>query len=73
MNVKKFFALAQEKGLEAAELVIQANKTTEMSVYDASVERYNLSSSIKIMARGIYKGKMGFAMSEKDDKTTLNI
>ncbi|MDI9511341.1 MAG: peptidase PmbA [Tenericutes bacterium ADurb.Bin239] len=70
MNVKKFFALAQEKGLEAAELVIQANKTTEMSVYDASVERYNLSSSIKIMARGIYKGKMGFAMSEKDDKTT---
>lgn len=70
MNVKKFFELAQEKGLEAAELVIQANKTTEMSVYDASVERYNLSSAIKIMARGIYKGKMGFAMSEKDDKTT---
>ncbi|TAH59351.1 MAG: TldD/PmbA family protein [Bacillota bacterium] len=70
MNVKKFFELAKEKGLEAAELVIQKDKAINMSVYDASVEKYVLSSSINIMARGIYNGKMGFAMSEKDDKTT---
>ncbi|HOM32222.1 MAG TPA: metallopeptidase TldD-related protein [Bacilli bacterium] len=70
MNVKKFFELAKEKGLEAAELVIQKNKGIEMSVYDESVEKYTLASTINVLARGIYKGKMGFAMSEKDDKTT---
>lgn len=70
MNVKKFFELAKEKGLEEAELVIQKDKAIDMSVYEASVEKYSLASSVNIMARGIFNGKMGFAMSEKDDKTT---
>ena len=48
MNVKKFFELAKEKGLEAAELVIQKNKGIEMSVYDESVEKYTLASTINV-------------------------
>ncbi len=70
MNVKKFFALAAEKGLEAAELVILKSARKTMEVYGGAVEKYNDSTTIEIMARGIYKGKMGFAMSEKDDNTT---
>lgn len=70
MNVKKFFALATEKGLEAAELVIIKSAQKTMEVYEGAVEKYNDSSTINIMARGIYNGKMGFSLSEKDDKTT---
>lgn len=70
MNVNKFFALAKEKGLEAAEVVINRSNSLNMSVYDASVESYSMSSTVNILARGIYNGKMGFAISEKDDKTT---
>jgi PmbA protein len=70
MNVNKFFALAAEKGLEATEVVIVRSTSTEMGVYNSSVENYTMSTTINIYARGIYNGQMGFAMSEKDDKTT---
>lgn len=70
MNVKKFFALAKEKGLEAAEVVIQRSTSTQMGVYDSAIENYTMATTINIMARGIYNGQMGYAMSEKDDKTT---
>lgn len=70
MNVNKFFALAAEKGLEATEVVIIRSTSTEMGVYNSSVENYTMATTINIYARGIYNGQMGFAMSEKDDKTT---
>lgn len=70
MNINNFFALAKEKGLEAAEINIHRSTATEMSVYDAAVENYTMSTTVNILARGIYHGKMGYAMSEKDDKTT---
>lgn len=70
MNVNKFFALAKEKGLEAVEVVLIRSTLTEMGVYDAQVENFTAATTINIMARGIYNGKMGFALSERDDKTT---
>lgn len=70
MNINKFFELAKEKGLEAAEVVIMRSTSTDMSVYNKSIENYSMASTINIYARGIYNGQMGFAMSEKDDKTT---
>ena len=39
MNVKKFFALASEKGLEAAELVILKSSRKTMEVYNGAVEK----------------------------------
>lgn len=70
MNVNKFFALAKEKGLEACELVIIKSAQKTMEVYDGAIEKYHDSTTINIMARGIYNGQMGFALSEKDDRTT---
>lgn len=70
MNINNFFTLAKEKGLEAVEIVVSRASSTEMGVYEALIENYTTSTSILIQARGIYKGKMGYAISEKDDKTT---
>lgn len=70
MNVKKFFELAKDAGLLESEVVIVKSNTTEMGVYKETVENYSVSSTYKIAARGIYNGKMGFAVSEKDDRTT---
>ncbi len=70
MNVKKFFELAKEAGLLQSEVVIIKGNNTEMGVYKEEVESYSVSSTNKIAARGIYNGKMGFAVSEKDDRTT---
>lgn len=70
MNVAKFFELAKAAGVSESELVISKSDDLEMSVYDATVENYGVSSSASYAARGIYKGKMGFAISDKADKTT---
>ncbi len=70
MNVKKFFELAKEKGLKAAEVVITRSSSSEMGIYKKQIQNYSMATTVNIYARGIYNGQMGFAMSEKDDKTT---
>lgn len=70
MNVNKFFELANEAGILESEVVIVRGSTTEMGVYQGAVENYSVATTIVIAARGIFNGKMGFALSEKDDRTT---
>ncbi|HZJ89717.1 MAG TPA: metallopeptidase TldD-related protein [Bacilli bacterium] len=70
MNVNKFFELAKEAGLLESEVVIVRGSTTQMGVYKGAVENYSVATTITIAARGIFNGKMGFALSEKDDRTT---
>lgn len=70
MNVNKFFELAKEAGLLESEVVIVRGSSTQMGVYKGAVENYSVATTITIAARGIFNGKMGFALSEKDDRTT---
>lgn len=69
MNVNKFFELAKEAGLLETEVVIVRGSSTQMGVYKGAVENYSVATTITIAARGIFNGKMGFALSEKDDRT----
>ncbi len=70
MRTKKFFELAQTLGLESCELVIKKSTSIDMNVYQSEVENYSIADSRIIYARGIFNGKMGFAMSEKDGPKT---
>lgn len=70
MKVAKFFELAKQHGLASCEVGISRSTSIDMNVYQSEVENYSVASSRVIYARGIFDGKMGFAMSEKDDAKT---
>lgn len=70
MNLKKYFELAKDAGIESLELYIVKNYSLGFSLFHSEIDSYSLSDSISLGARGIYNGKMGYAYSEKIDKTT---
>lgn len=65
-----YFALAKEKGVEVLELYYSRAKSLSFKLYNAQIEGYKLSEDISLYARGIYKGKIGYASTEKMGKET---
>ena len=59
LNEKKFFALAKESGLESADLTSNESSSLSVSVFHGEVDSLTNNSSYELVARGIYKGKMG--------------
>ena len=59
LNEKKFFALAKEEGIEAAEVTINEANSLSVSIFHNEVDSLTNNSSYELVARGIYKGKMG--------------
>ncbi len=72
MNIKKFFELAKEEGLEAAQLQISKSKSTSVSLFHHEIDNYSINSSQSIMACGIYKGKFGSCRTEEFGKDTFS-
>ncbi len=70
MNFNKFFELAKENSLETCEVTKSKANSLSISIFKKEITNYSLNESTRISARGIYKGKMGFVSTEKDDKTT---
>lgn len=70
MNTNKFFNLCKEKGVEVAELNLNKSSSFSFSIFRQEIDNYKLSTSSKILARGIVNGKLGFCATEKDDKST---
>jgi len=59
LNDKKFFVLAKEEGLESSDLTSNESTSLSVSVYHGEVDSLTNNSSYELVARGIYKGKMG--------------
>ena len=59
LNEKKFFALAKEYGIEAADITSNESSSLSVSVFHSEVDSLTNNSSYELVARGIYKGKMG--------------
>ena len=59
LNEKKFFTLAKENGLESADLASNEASTLSISVYHGEIDSFTNNNSFELVARGIYKGKMG--------------
>lgn len=59
LNEKKFFELAKENGLESADLSSSEASSLAVSIYHGEIDSFTKNSSYELVARGIYKGKMG--------------
>ena len=68
LNEKKFFALAKEEGIEAADLTSNESSSLSVSIYHGEVDSLTNNSSYELVARGIYKGKMGSISVDNVDK-----
>jgi PmbA protein len=68
-NYSKYFALAKEKGVEALELYVSKKYALSFSLFHGEVDSYSLEDAQSLSARGIYKGKIGYATTEKLDKS----
>jgi PmbA protein len=66
----RYFSLAKEKGIEVFELYYSRAKSLSFKLYNAQIEGYKLSEDISLYARGIYRGKIGYASTEKMTKET---
>ena len=70
MNEKKFFALAKEAGFEAADLTINESSSLSVSIFHSNVDSLTNNSSFELVARGIYKGKMGSVSVDHVDNSS---
>ncbi|MBR4378277.1 MAG: TldD/PmbA family protein [Bacilli bacterium] len=70
MNEKKFFALAKDEGFDAADLTINESSSLSVSIFHSNVDSLTNNSSFELVARGIYKGKMGSVSVDHVDKNS---
>lgn len=70
LNEKKFFELAKENKLEAADIFFHRNYALSMSLYHGEVDSFSEHDSYAVTARGILNGKFGTVTTEAIDKDT---
>lgn len=68
MKYDIYFQEAEKIGLEALELYCSNTSSLSFSLFHGEIESYTVAKSFSMNARGIYKGKFGYASSEKNDK-----
>ena len=64
MNIKKFFALAKEKGIDTAEVSFNKSTAFSFSLFQGAIDSYEISTNSSYKAKGIYKDKLGICRSE---------
>ncbi|MCL2372041.1 MAG: TldD/PmbA family protein [Defluviitaleaceae bacterium] len=69
---EKVFAKAKEKGFEDYELYYSAGDSFSVRVFDGEIAEYKNSASEGAGFRGTYKGKMGYAYTEKLDEALID-
>ena len=70
LNEKKFFAFAKESGLESTDITSSEASSLSVSVFHGEVDSLTNNSSYELVARGIYKGKMGSISVDHVDKNS---
>ena len=59
LNEKIFFELAKENGLESSDLTVSESSSLSVSLFHGEIDSFSNNNSYELVARGIYKGKMG--------------
>ena len=70
LNDKKFFELAKASGLESADITSNESSSLSVSIFHGEVDSLTNNSSFELVARGIYKGKMGSVSVDNVDKNS---
>lgn len=71
INMKALLDRALEKGFSDVEIYSEVSKRASFSVFKGELDKYSVSEPMGIAIRGIYKGKMGNAYTEKTDEAAL--
>ena len=70
LNEKKFFELAKTNGFESADVTVSEASSLSVSIYHGDIDSFTNNSSFELVARGIYKGKMGSISVDFVDKNS---
>lgn len=70
MNTKKFFELAKNKGIEAADLYYGKSHSLSCSIFHGEIDSFTQADEHLLSARGIYNGKFGSVTTELIDSKT---
>ena len=68
LNEKKFFELAKANGFESADYTLNESSSLSVSIFHGEVDSLTNNNSFNLVARGIYKGKMGSISVDHVDK-----
>lgn len=71
VNLKALLDKALEKGFTDVEIYSEVSKRASFSVFKGELDKYSVSEPMGIAIRGIYRGKMGNAYTEKTDDAAL--
>ena len=72
MNIDKFIAYAQSKGISEIEVFLSKSSNTKISIFQGEVEHFGISEGQSLTALGIYQGKYGYAMTQKIDASAFD-
>jgi len=72
MNSKNFFEKAKLVGITDAELSFNDTSELNISLFHKEIDSYSISNQSVILARGIYKDKLGFATTEDVTKNNID-
>lgn len=64
MKFDKLFAIAKEKGLEDFQISYSSSDSTDINAYESKLQAFTISRTEKLVAKGIYQGKMGSVYTE---------
>ncbi|QNO13703.1 TldD/PmbA family protein [Alkalicella caledoniensis] len=77
MNIRDFkeklFSLGTENGFTDMEVYFNASNNFNVKIFKGEVDNYTVADESGLAFRGLYKGKMGYAFTEKVDETSLGI
>lgn len=64
MNFNKFYQLAELSGITKSQLIYKKSNNLSITVFRGEIENYSSTSSSRLLARGLYKGKSGSGTTE---------
>jgi len=67
------FEKGEKKGFIDQEIYYVRNKSTNISVFDGELDKYNISENSGLSYRGILNGKLGYAYSEIIDEQAIDM
>lgn len=70
-KLDKIIEAGKAKGIEALELFYDRTKSISFNLFRSEIEGYGISEGISLSARGIYKGKIGYANTERIDNESI--
>lgn len=64
MKFDRLFAIAKSKNVSELEVYFANNEGFDVALFEGEIDSYKVSESTTLALRGIYEGKMGYAVSE---------